>query len=644
MGVGLTTTAQLQGLRTKLQTYGVSHSVWMSATLNASPLNTVDHPEPEGGYLRFGLNDDDRKHEYVKQRLMAAKKLKMAAVTLSSGSEKKYASDLAAEIRKAHRPDSLTLVVLNRVARAQEAFQELQKAGKKDSAAPELALIHARLRPCDRRNQESVLFNEKIPEAGRIVVATQAIEAGVDVSARTLFTELAPWSSLVQRSGRCNREGKFDDAEVFWIDIQPKDDKDKLAHPYEVDEYANSRKSLKELTDVGPASLAGIRDERPAPVVHTLRRKDLLDLWDTTPDLAGNDLDVSRFIRESDDTDVQFFWRDFEGDRPPPELPRPVREELCAVSLTAARDFVKKAKLDVLAWNPLHREWMVMRYSQVRPGQVLLLTPAHGGYCARLGWTGNPKDKPSPFISAEPPAPQEAMEEEQSGRAPVLLTQHLVDVVKSVEVLQSAEQPLPASVPWEVIVTAARWHDVGKAHPAFQQVMQDSALVQQAASSGLWAKSGGTGRPNYCMPDGTKRRGFRHELASAIAWLTHHRDAEFADLVAYLIISHHGKVRVSLRSLPNEIAPTDESLRFARGIWDRDELPPVELGNGESMPATLLSLALMELGESKEFGPSWLSRVMALREAYGPLRLSYLEALMRVADWRGTKLGDCRNA
>ena len=41
----------------------------------------------------------------------------------------------------------------------------------------------------------------------RVIVATQVVEAGVDVSARTLVTELAPWSSLVQRFGRCARYG-----------------------------------------------------------------------------------------------------------------------------------------------------------------------------------------------------------------------------------------------------------------------------------------------------------------------------------------------------------------------------------------------------------------------------------------------------
>ena len=45
-----------------------------------------------------------------------------------------------------------------------------------------------------------------------------------------------------------------------------------------------------------------------------LRRRDLLDLFDTTPDLAGNDVDVSRFIRDADDHDVRVCWRSFTGE------------------------------------------------------------------------------------------------------------------------------------------------------------------------------------------------------------------------------------------------------------------------------------------------------------------------------------------
>jgi CRISPR-associated endonuclease/helicase Cas3 len=105
---------------------------------------------------------------------------------------------------------------------------------------PELLLIHSRFRPLERQklNQQLILADnvcrgkplpsltdaeqlwvESVRHHGLIVVATQVIEAGVDISAKTLFTELAPWPSLVQRFGRCNRFGEHEEAQVFWIGI-----------------------------------------------------------------------------------------------------------------------------------------------------------------------------------------------------------------------------------------------------------------------------------------------------------------------------------------------------------------------------------------------------------------------------------------
>lgn len=658
MGAGLTTTAQLQGLRSKLATYGVTHSLWMSATLDTSPIRTVDHPEPTGGFSRVALTDADRKHEPVRKRLGAKKTLEKSKIVLTAESEKKnYARELAAAVKEAHQAGTLTLIVMNRVARAQEVFAELQKLTKSKNSAwtAELALIHARFRPHDRRKHEQSLVAETMPEAGRIVVATQAIEAGVDVSAATMFTELAPWPSLVQRFGRCNRGGEFTTARVVWIDWTPKDDKG--AVPYVVDELDKSRQRLESLADVGPATLEAVKDERPAPVVHTLRRKDLLDLWDTTPDLAGNDLDISRFIRDADDNDVQFFWREWDGERPPADFPNPERHELCSVRIGPARDFIDKLKsAKPLVWDPLHKEdespWRELDAAAVRPGLVLLLRPQQGGYKDDIGWTGDVKDRPQPTL-AERKSAQETMGDDALGNAPQPLSDHLQEVARHATSLREALQEQLADIPWDALSRAALWHDVGKAHSAFQMAMRDSPQLRESTSDKLWAKSGAKGKPNYRMPDGTRRNGFRHELASALAWLIHHGAEADANLIAFLIAAHHGKVRGSIRSLPNETRPTDETIKFARGVWDGDELPPVELGNGETVPATPLDLDLMKLGESAVNGeskPSWLARVLQLRDElegerpkYGPFRLSYLETLLRIADWRGSKVGGQRN-
>jgi CRISPR-associated endonuclease/helicase Cas3 len=137
------------------------------------------------------------------------------------------------------------------------------------------------------------------------------------------------------------------------------------------------------------------------------------------------------------------------------------------------------------------------------------------------------------------------------------------------------------------------------------------------------------------------RPGFRHELASALLALQHGQP----DLVCFLIACHHGKVRVSLRALPAELAPKnaagfdDPAIRHARGVWEGDAIPGVDLGDGLWIPATTLTLSCMDLGDDDVTGPSWLSRVLALRDdpELGLFRLAFLEGLVKCADERASR-------
>ena len=184
-----------------------------------------------------------------------------------------------------------------------KSIRRFREQQEKQGKGAESFLLHSRFRKCERDELQKQALNETAIASdgpGRILVTTQAIEAGVDISATTLFTEIAPWSSLVQRFGRCNRRGRCGledtpEAQVRWIDIDTSDSRKakELALPYSAEELDTAREHLNALSDVGPASLEAIAHEEPQHIDHTLRRKDLLELWDTTPDLAGNDLDVS---------------------------------------------------------------------------------------------------------------------------------------------------------------------------------------------------------------------------------------------------------------------------------------------------------------------------------------------------------------
>ncbi|WP_442505352.1 type I-G CRISPR-associated helicase/endonuclease Cas3g [Novipirellula sp. SH528] len=682
MGVGLTTSAQLAGLRGKLATYGQSHTLWMSATLDSDALATVDHPRPEDGdWSNETVEDDDKANDRVLRLLKAKKPCSKANIELSPDNKKAYAGSLAESIVTAHVAGELTLVVVNRVNRAQELFQAIQKIVEKLDVQPETSLIHSRFRPFERANVQAAALDEStIPAAGRILISTQAIEAGVDISSTVMFTELAPWSSLVQRFGRCNRRGTCGAdgkvaAQVHWIDIDTSNPKraSDLALPYELAELDSARAALSELADVGPQSLTHIEVETPSVIHHVLRRKDLLDLFDTTADLSGNDLDVSRYIRESEDCDVQVYWRDWDAKdktlngKPPIPLfddgsvvfPAPSRDELCSVSIAAVRGnsaFIKKAaSKDILCytWDALDRDWQVVKPHAVRPGMVLLFHSKSGGYDRQLGWTGDPKHAPVSDCRSEAGVLQAAMDEDDLAGKPLSVMDHLRDVGQEATALQQAlDNELP-DIPWPSVVRAAWWHDVGKIHPAFQGAVVASNPELDHAQ--LWAKSGRSGYLKYQIVSGENhdadsdvlvevvpqiRRGFRHELASAIAWLQQHLNDPESSLIAYLIAAHHGKVRMSLRSMPNENRPSDSGRLFARGIWDGDELPRIEIGNkeGDVSEATELSLDLMQLGEC-EGQPSWLARTVGLRDEFGPFRLAFLESLVRVADWRGSEKG-----
>jgi len=609
MGNGLATTAQLQAFRRKLGTADNVCSVWMSATMRSQWLETVDFDIESDAEGHLELSDGDRDHPEVASRFSAFKPLEKAEFDASTDCGQE--ADL---VIKNHAPRSRTLVVVNTVKRAQALFMRL---GRENPPA-ELVLLHSRFRQKERDEAIARLLADP-GEHGTIAVSTQVVEAGVDVSAKLLITDLAPWSSMVQRFGRCNRRGEFcttRGARVFWIEPPDLDDNKKLKPaPYPAEELRAAATRLTEIDNVGPASLPPV-DEAMA-FSHVIRRRDIVEMFDTTPDLAGADIDVSRFIREADEHNVHVFWRDFEDKTPQADEAAPHRAELCPAPLGEVRDFLKKHP--AWRWDYLEKSWAEVR--SPFPGLVMMLRAGDGGYRGESGWTAKSK-KPVPPVQADS-TPGAAYDDDHWAEGPwQSLVEHTNAVVVELERLLVA---LPAvdELHADSLLLAARWHDSGKAHPVFQAAMATDD--QSGGDAPPWGKAPTMKR--YSRP------GFRHELASALAMLHH----GLPDLAAYLAAAHHGKVRLSIRSLPHENAPGDHRLRFARGIWDGDALATCDLGDGVWLPETQLDLSCMELGLGPS-GPSWLVRMLALRDKpdLGPFRLAYLEALLRVADWRAS--------
>lgn len=584
MGAGLPTSVQLHAFRNLFGSIFPSRSIWCSATLRKDWLNTTDFSAADLRMLELDAVDAAAKRLNVRKSVTALPALNH--------------QEWAKRVIEEHRSGSRTLVVCNTVKSARKFFAALQKC----ASDAERLLLHSRFRAPDRERRLRRLLSEP-GAAGCIAVTTQVVEAGVDVSAATLFTELAPWPSLVQRFGRCNRAGEREDARIFWMDYTK--DK-KTPSPYDDDALAAARIIMERLVDAAPAHLPQVMDA--PPLTPLLRKQDFLELFDAAADISGADTDISRYIREGEERDVQVFWRDLPDGKPGADMPGPHRDELCSVPVHELQDFCR-GKRRAWQWDALEGEWA--EPGTIFPGMVLLLDAKSGGYCETQGWLGKDGGAAVPVLVV-PGCPVPEKDEHDGPGNWQSLEDHVGLCHERMKILLNAlGAPLE---PWEKpLKTAARLHDWGKAHPVFQ-----TAVKNPPPGDTLWAKAPAMQRYT--------RRGFRHELASALA-LLHSPHEEHTDLTAYLAAAHHGRVRLSIRSLPHEKAP-DEVRRFARGIHEGDTLPAA-LGQ----PETRLSLAYMEMGQGPH-GESWLQRMLTLLDTLGPFRLAYLETLLRVADWR----------
>ena len=655
MGAGLATSTQLEAFRRRdRRNDGLARSLWVSATLDPDWLKTAEFRKEIPNPVVLRWNDGaPLEPPSLSARLDAIKSLRRAETEIDAENISKpeiYARSLAREVASVHRGGTTTLVVVNTVSRAQAVYKAL--AGVLGASTARL-LIHSRFRPPERRRLEERLRCGATTD--RVVVATQAVEAGVDMTSAVLFTELAPWSSMVQRFGRCNRAGELNGAggaEVRWIDVDTDAD-GALARPYEAEELTRARGILETLNEVSPRNLPP--PSPPPPPKQVIRPRDFAELFDTDADLSGYDLDVSPYIRDGDDMSVSLFWR-VVGDKEDVAAERPRRDELCTAPLGKKLEAWLSPKgqiAPVYIVDPLGTDknsWMRLDKAgrPLRPGLVLLVDVGRGGYDPELG-----------FVGAEAKAPVEPVPEAQSAATlpagddtdvdartdddrqsfrsaePVPLERHLDDVAACAKKIATAVGLPEAQV--KALIRAGAWHDLGKAYAPFQ------ILLGQASGGPLLAKSTEHRAPperrHQAEADGL-RRYFRHELASALAFLQQHDGGPETDLIVFLIAAHHGRVRMGLRSLPKERSD-NQGRRTARGVKDGDTLPELRCGEEVSTRVTL-DLNLMDMGENEHGRPSWSARMQALLAEYGPFRLAYLEALIRMADWRASAAGQKR--
>jgi len=706
MGPGLATGLQLEAFRSEeidgTRYFGAERrcvSWYMSATASRRLLTTREWLTSEGDKrsvdFEFELSPAERKDKLsvLGQRRLATKQLECQPTwSLEDALEDADAADRIVSRHQvmmralADAPQELprrTLIVCNTVDRARAIHAALAERLSED-AENTLVLLHSRFRPPDRIHQQDRLKDKLDPNIGQIVVATQVVEAGVDLSSAVLWSEIAPLPSVIQRLGRLNRAGEFGhdgQTKCGWTPVavllgvplpsppakQTKEETEKHEKkvlgaylPYERSECEAAAQALQKVLDASPGhletELGSVPDSVMQPPAYSLQRHELLDFFDTDSNLSLGYTDVSPFVRGIDPkTDIYVVWREWEGDVPPFDFDVG-RHEICQVPIWKV---IGKDGLNTwwrgYVWQGRERGWQPATRDNLLPGATLLLPTSAGGYADALGWTGDQDSQVSDcYQPPSRPTDEDLLSNLERGWQSI--ESHTTDVQScwnTIRELLGLDKGELSTAIDETIL----WHDYGKSVRRWQAATRllacKAGLVwpREIAPIGKFSMSespglSGLSGASLYWAIRNLRRSFapklRHEVASALALRHYHRrdssDPTIHELLAeYLVMAHHGHIRKTLRDeLPRDPRRIRRGPEEVRGIREGTTVSGFSI-NGRELPTTeAISIACRRMGRSPNGEEGWTRTVLRLLDHFGPFRLAYYEALVRAADCRAS--------
>lgn len=319
---------------------------WSVSLLTATPGERLS--------VEFGLEDDDLRHPVLHKRLTASKPARLIEVskksieteTPTSGQEVIDADDalvqrtaaLVREVQSAldhfrepsnGAPAPAIGVVVNRVARARSIHARLCSEFRGQIESGMLhppGLLIGLARQVERDRAAELLRPIKTGEPRSldrplIFVATQCIEAGVDIDLDALITDVAPLDTLRQRLGRLNRAGRtiapYAAIVAMKEDVSP-NAKDPIygqaiRHAWARLKEAATKAGRELLVDFGLATFAVRLSEEalsPKPVAPVLMPAHV-DLLSQTSPIPAADPEIACFLHgpERQPDSVAVVWR-----------------------------------------------------------------------------------------------------------------------------------------------------------------------------------------------------------------------------------------------------------------------------------------------------------------------------------------------
>jgi CRISPR-associated endonuclease/helicase Cas3 len=139
-------------------------------------------------------------------------------------------------------PHARNLVIVNRVSRAQELARQITALLLERGLTVPVEVLHARFFRPDRKAKQAVLETRfgRNSSGPAILITTQVVEAGINITSDHLHTEICPMNALVQRAGRCARfPGENGTVHVYPVNRD-------AARPYDPNELETAWRILPE--------------------------------------------------------------------------------------------------------------------------------------------------------------------------------------------------------------------------------------------------------------------------------------------------------------------------------------------------------------------------------------------------------------
>ncbi len=175
--------------------------------------------QPSLGALRYPLNFAEHAEmlQDLSQAFTAFQRTKIEAELPLGGM---HIDELAAEIVHETEREGNLLLICNLTKEARDLYDAARSIADEEGLQLEIDHLSTKLCPAHRRKILDRIKKHLGQKKPLLLISTQLIEAGVDISFASVYRVLAGCSSIAQAAGRCNRHGERQYGKVKIVSLE----------------------------------------------------------------------------------------------------------------------------------------------------------------------------------------------------------------------------------------------------------------------------------------------------------------------------------------------------------------------------------------------------------------------------------------